>query len=93
MSLHALQRLAHLAAVGGPEREVFDGVEAIANRLQRHQRPEQPRAQQAGAHRRDGAVDLLQQRARAPALGRFHEFEVLDRQRVDDQPVGVLLER
>ena len=45
--LHRLERVAELAALGGAEGELLDGVEAIANRLERDQRAQQPRAQQA----------------------------------------------
>ena len=61
--LDRLQRLAHLAALGGPDRELLDGVEAIANRLERGQRAQQPGAQQPAAHRRDRAIDLVEQRS------------------------------
>ena len=50
------------AALGGAERELLDGVEPILDALERQQRPQQPGAQQPAAHRRDRAIDLVQQR-------------------------------
>ena len=46
--LDGLERVAELAALGRAERELLDGVEPIANRFERNERPEQPRAQHAG---------------------------------------------
>ena len=61
--LDRLQRLARLAALGRLDRELFDGVEAIADRLERGQRAKQPRAEQPAPHRRDRAIDLVEQRS------------------------------
>ena len=36
--LDRLDRVAELAALGGPERQILDRVEPIANRLERHER-------------------------------------------------------
>ena len=52
-----------LAALGAAEREVLDRVEPILDPLERDQRPQQPGAQQPAAHRRDRAIDLVEQRA------------------------------
>jgi hypothetical protein len=52
--LDALQRFAELSAVGRPERKLLDGVEPVADGLERDERPEQPGTQQAaasGSHR------------------------------------------
>ena len=50
--LHALQHLAELAAVGAAEGELLDGVQPIADAVERDERPEQPGAQQPAGHRR-----------------------------------------
>ena len=42
--LDGLDRVAELAALGRAERQLLDGVEPIADRLERQQRPQQPRA-------------------------------------------------
>ena len=73
--VHGLQRLAHLRALGAAEREVLDAVEAILDALERGERPEQPGPDQAAAHRGAGPIDLVQQRSRAPAVGRFDHLE------------------
>ena len=43
---------AKLAAVGATKGELLDGIEAIANAIERDERPQQPRAQQPARHRR-----------------------------------------
>ena len=48
------------------ERELLDRIEPILDPLERHERPQQPRAEQAAAHRRDGAIDLVEQRPVRP---------------------------
>ena len=83
-----LQRVAEPRALGGPERELLDRVEPIADPLQRAQRAQQPPAQQAGAHRRDRAVDLVEQRSLRSAFAAGDDLEVLQRDRIDDQAVG-----
>ena len=60
----ALERVAQLGARRAAEREVLDRVEPVLDPLERDERPQQPAAQQAAAHRRDGAIDLMQQRVR-----------------------------
>ncbi len=91
--VHGPQRVAELAALGRAEREVLDGVEAIADPLEREQRADEPRAEQARAHRRHRAVEFVEQGTGAAAVDRLDDLEVLQRERVHDQPVGVLLER
>jgi hypothetical protein len=86
--VHRLQRVAQLDPRRAAEREVFDGVEAILDSLQRDQRTQQPCAQQPAAHRRDRAIDLLQQRSRPPAVARLDHLEVLQRGRIDEEAVG-----
>ena len=88
--LDGLERLAELAAVGRPERELLDGVEPIADGLERDERPQQPGAQQPAAHRRDGAIELVEQRSVAAAFRAFDDLEMLERRRIDQQRVGAL---
>ena len=64
-----LQRLAQLGALGRAKRELFDGVEPILDPLERDQRTQQPRPQQAAAHRRHRAIDLVEQRPGPAAVG------------------------
>ena len=68
--VNRLERLAELAAIGRAERELLHGVEPVADALERAERAQQPRAQQPAAHRRDRAIDLVEQRAlrRSPSL-------------------------
>ena len=84
----AFQRVAEAPAIDGAERELLDAVEAIADRLEGQQRPEQPGAEQATAHGRDGAIDLVQERSRRAAFAAFHDLEMLQRDRIDQQAVG-----
>ena len=49
-------------------RQLFDRVEPVADGLERHQRPKQPRSQQAAAHRRDRAIEFVEQRPFTAAL-------------------------
>ena len=44
-----LERLAELAAIGRSERQLLDGVEPVADALERAERAQQPRAQQPAA--------------------------------------------
>ena len=85
-----LDRVAQLAAIGGAERQLLDGVEAIANRLERHERPQQPRAQQAAADRRHRAIQFVEQRTVTVAFRALDDFEMLERGRIDQQGVGAL---
>ena len=91
--VHRFQQLAELAAVGAAKGQLFDRVEPIVNAIERHERPQQPRAEHASAHRRDRAVDLVQQRSVASALHRFDDFQVPERDGVDQEAVGGRLER
>ncbi len=86
--VHRLQRLAELATVRRAEREVLDGVQAVADAFERAERPQQPRAQHAAAHRGDRAIDLVQQRSPGAAVAARDHLEVLQRDRIDDQAVG-----
>ena len=85
-----LQRLAQAAAFGGAERELLDGVEAILDAFERHQRPQQPAAQHARAHRGLRAIEHAQERALAAAFRAFDDFEMLVGRRIDQQAVGAL---
>ena len=79
--VHALERVAKLAALGRAERQLLDGVQSVANALERAQRTQQPRAQQAPAHRGDRPIDLVQQRTLRTALASGHDLEMLQRDR------------
>ena len=83
-----LQHLAELAAVGGAKGELLDGVQAIANPLERDQRAQQPRAEHPSAHRRDGAIDLVEQRTLRAAFAAGDDLEMLERDRIDQQALG-----
>ena len=86
--LHMLQDLAKLAAVCTAKGKLLDGVETIANPIERDKRTQQPRAQQAPGHDGHRSIDLVQQRPLAAAVHRLDDFEVLERDRVDQQAVG-----
>ena len=88
-----LQRLAHLRALGAAKGELFDRVEPVLDALEREQRPEQPAAQQPPPHRRDRAIDLVQQRSGAPAIDGLDHFEVPERGRIDQHAVRPGAER
>ena len=75
--LHAFQDLAELAAVGAAKRKLLDGVQPIADAIERDERAQQPRAQQAAGHGGHRAIDLVEQRAVAAAVHRLDDFEVL----------------
>ena len=47
-------------------------------------------AQQPAADRRDGAIELVEQRSGASAFGAFDDLEMLERGRIDEQRVGAL---
>ena len=82
-----LQDLAELAAVGAAKGELLDGVETVADPIERDKRAQQPRAQQTPGHGGDRSIDLVQQRTLAAAIHRLDDFEVLERDRVDQQAV------
>ena len=86
--LDAFERLANLRTIRPSNRKRFDRVQAIPYPLQDDQRPEQPGAHQAAAHRRDGPIDLVQKRSLPRALGGLDHLEVLQRRRIDQQRVG-----
>ena len=86
--VNRLERLAQLGAFGRSECQLLDGVEPILNPLERDERPEQPRAQEPAAHRRHRAVDLVQQRSGAAAVGGVDHLEVAERGRIDEEAVG-----
>ncbi len=86
--LHTFQDFPKLAAVGAAKGELLDGVETIANSIERDERPQQPRAQQPSSHGGDRAIDLVKQGALAAAVHRLDDFEVLQRDGVDQEAVG-----
>ena len=88
--LDVLDGLAELPAIDRAERQLFDGIETIANAVEREQRPQQPRAQRAAADRGHGAIQLFEQRALASSLRSFENLEVLQGRSVDQQRVGAL---
>ena len=90
--VHRLERIAQLRALHAAKGQFLDGIETIANRFERNQRANQPRAEQPAAHRRDGLVDLVEQRPDAPAVAALQDLEVLQRDRVDQQVPGLLAE-
>ena len=90
--MHRLDRVAELAALDGPERQLLDRVEAVADRLERHQRTEQPGPQQTAAHGGHRAIELVEQRSGAAAFGSLQDLEVLQRRRIDEEVVGTLTE-
>ena len=82
------QRVAHLGALGAPEGELLDRVETILNPIERHQRPKQPGAEQAPAHRGDRPIDLVEQRSSTAAVSCVDDLEIPERGRIDDHAVG-----
>ena len=86
--VNRLQRFADLRAFGTPKRKLFDRIESILDPLERQQRPQQPGAQQASAHRGERSIDLLQQRPVPAAIRGFDDLEVPERGRIDDHRVG-----
>ena len=86
--MHGPQRVLHLRPLGAAEGELLDRIEPILDALERQQRLQQPGPQQPPAHRRHRAIDLVQQRSGAAAVGRLDDVEVPERGRVDDQAVG-----
>ena len=53
-----------------------------------HERPQQPLAQQPGAHRRGRAIERLEQRAGASALGALDDVQMAHGHGIDQQRVG-----
>ena len=74
------------------EGDLLDRVEAVADRFECDQRADEPGAQQTAAHRRDGLVDLVEQRSETPAVAAFEDLEVFQRDRVDEQMRRLLAE-
>ena len=91
--VHRLQRLAQLDPGCAAEREILDRIEPILDPLERHEWPQQPAAQQASAHRRDRAVDFMQQRAGAAAVLRLDHLQVSQRDRIHEETIGAGAER
>src|SRR5262249_62254660 len=88
--LDRLDGFAEPATIDGTEGQLLDGVEAIADRLERDQRTEQPRSQQPAADRGHRTIELVEQRAGASAIGSLDDLEVLQRRRIDEQAVRAL---
>ncbi len=88
--LHRLEGVAEFAALGVPERDLLHGVEAIANRLERDQRAEEPGAQEPAADRRDRPIELVEQRSVPATFRPLEDLEVLHRRGIDQQRVGAL---
>ncbi len=65
--------------------ERFHQIQTTANALDVRERPEQPAAQQARAHRRVGRVEHAQERRFPPSRHRFHELEVALSDAIDGQ--------
>ena len=86
--LDTLRDVAKLAALSGAKRQFFDGVEAVANRLERDEWAEQPGAKQPSGHGGDCAVDLVEEGALRRALHRFDDLEMLQGDGVDQEAVG-----
>ncbi len=85
-----LDRVADPAAIRGAKGELLDGVEAIVNRVQGDQRPQQPGSQHPAAHRRHRPIELAEERALAAALRAVENLQVLQRDRIDQQGIGAL---
>ena len=88
-----LQKFAKLSTGRAAKGQLLHRVEPVANPLQGDERPQQPRPQQPPAHRGDGAIDLVQQRAIPMAFHRFDHLEMPERDGIDEQAVGGCFER
>ncbi len=71
-----LQRLAELPSRNGSASRSTDHLLARAERREIAERMQNPVAQFARAHRRDGAVERAEQAGVAPAAARVHELEI-----------------
>ena len=91
--LQRSQRVAQQRALAGPERQLLDAVQPLADAFQFDQRPQQPRAQQPPAHGARRAIDLVEQRAVPLALAAGDELQVAAGHGVDAQGVGRRPER
>ena len=88
--VHELERFPNLGAFDAVERQLLDRVQAVADRLECDKRPEQPRAQEAAAHWRHRQIQFVEQGSSTAAFRPLHDFEVLQRYRIDQQMVGLL---
>ena len=91
--LHAPAGVPKPAAFGRARSQLLDRVEAITDRLEQGQGAQQPRSQQAAPHRRYRAIELREQRAVAAAVGPFHDLEMPEGGRIEEQRVGALAVR
>ena len=62
--VHALQEFAKLAALGGSESEVLDGIQSILDPLEADQRTYQPLAKLPATHRGCRSIEYFQKRSR-----------------------------
>ncbi len=85
MSWTAFNTSRNFARSTAAKRELLDGIESIANRLDRDERPQQPRPKQPATHGRDRDVELVEQRSCASAFGAFDDGEVLEGDRIHEQ--------
>jgi hypothetical protein len=84
--VHALQQLAKLAALGGPESEVLDGVQSILNPLEADERTNQPLPELPATHRCCRAIEDSEKRSGPAALDTFDHVEVTECHGIDEQP-------
>ena len=77
-----------MASIGGPERQLFDRVQPIADPLQGTERFQEPRTEHPPGHCCHGAIDFVEERALEAPFGPSHNLEVPERDRVDDQAIG-----
>ena len=86
--MHPLEQLAQFGAFCRAERKVLDRIKPVLDPRQRHKRPQEPRAEQPSPHRRDGAIQFVEQGSRTPAIHAFDHVEMAQCDRVDEQRVG-----
>ena len=86
--MHGLEDFPKAAAIRRPKGELFDRIQPIVDPLERAERLEQPAPQHSAAHRRDGAIDLVEQRSLRSAFAARDDLQVLQRDRIDQQAVG-----
>ena len=86
--VHCFQHFAKPSAIGRSKGKLLDRIQPIADAFQREKGTKQPGAQRASAHRRHGAVDFVEQRSLQPAFAAGEHFEMLQRDRVDEQAFG-----
>jgi hypothetical protein len=86
--LDAAERLAQAGSIESAEGQLLDRVEAVLDAFELDERPQDPLAQQAGAHRAPGVVEDVEEGAPATAVGQaLHELEVPAGHRVQDEGV------